>query len=85
MRQRHAEWFVALAEEAGPHLTGSPKAWLDRLEDENANVRAALDHLEASGSGESMQRLCGAIWRFWTIRGHIAEGRRSLEVAVEAD
>jgi len=85
LRRRHAEWFVALAEEAAPHLTGSPKAWLDRLEDENANMRTALDCLEASGSGESMQRLCGAIWRFWTIRGHIAEGRRRLDAALEAD
>ena len=85
LRRRHAEWFVALAEEAEPHLTGSPKAWLDRLEDENDNVRTALDFLEASGSGESMQRLCGAIWRFWLIRGHIAEGRRRLEAALEAD
>ena len=64
LRRRHAEWFVALAEEAEPHLTGSPKAWLDRIEDEHDNVRTALDFLEASGSGESMQRLCGAIWRF---------------------
>ena len=85
LRRRHAEWFVALAEEAGPNLTGSPKAWLDRLEDENANVRTALDYLEASGSGESMQRLCGAIWRFWTMRDHITEGRRRLETALEAD
>ena len=85
LRRRHAEWFVALAEEAEPHLTGSPKAWLDRLEDENDNIRTALDFLEASGSGESMQRLCGAIWRFWLIRGHIAEGRRRLEAALEAD
>ena len=85
LRRRHAEWFVALAEDAEPHLTGSPKAWLDRLEDENDNVRTALDYLEASGSGESMQRLCGAIWRFWLIRGHIAESRRWLEAALEAD
>jgi predicted ATPase/class 3 adenylate cyclase len=85
LRRRHAEWFVALAEEAEPHLTGSPKAWLDRLEDENANVRTALDWLEECGSGESMQRLCGAIWRFWAIRGHIAEGRRRLEAALQAD
>ena len=85
LRRRHAEWFVALAEEAEPHLTGSPKVWLDRLEDENDNIRTALDFLETSGSGDSMQRLCGAIWRFWLIRGHIAEGRRRLEAALEAD
>ena len=85
LRRRHAEWFVALAEEAGPNLTGSPKTWLNRLEDENANVRTALDFLESSGGGDSMQRLCGAIWRFWLIRGHIAEGRRWLEAALEAD
>jgi predicted ATPase/class 3 adenylate cyclase len=85
LQRRHADWFVALAEEAEPHLTGSPKAWLDRLEAENDNIRTALDYLEASGDGEAMQRLCGALWRFWTIRSHVTEGRRRLEAALDAE
>src|SRR5437867_1803587 len=48
-RRRHAEWFLALAEDAYPHLRGSPTEWLNRLEREHDNLRAALDRLEASG------------------------------------
>jgi predicted ATPase len=85
VRRRHAEWVIALAEEAEPNLRGDPKAWLDRLEAEHDNVRAALDYLEASGDGEATQRLCGGLWRFWSIRGHVAEGQRRLESALESE
>ena len=60
LRRRHAEWFVALAEEAGPNLTGSPKAWLDRLEDENANVRTAVD---LPGGKRQRPTHAAAVWR----------------------
>lgn len=42
IRKRHAEYFLALAEEAEPELWRDP-AWLDRLESEHDNLRAALD------------------------------------------
>ena len=48
LRRRHAEHFLALAEEAEPNLRGSPGGWLDRLEHEHDNLRAALDWLETS-------------------------------------
>ena len=47
VRRRHAEHFLALAEEAEPHLRQEDDAWLDRLEAELDNVRAALDHFES--------------------------------------
>ncbi len=49
-RRRHAEWFLALAEDAYPHLRGSPTEWLNRLEREHDNLRAALDRLEATAA-----------------------------------
>ncbi len=51
LERRHAEFFLALAEEAEPNLrwSGSPGDWLDRLEHEHDNLRATLDRLEASG------------------------------------
>jgi len=82
---RHAEHFLALAEEAEPNLRGTPKEWLERLELEHDNLRAALDRLEAAGEGETAQRLAGALWRFWSMRGHAVEGRRRLESTVRAD
>ena len=83
--RRHAEYFLALAEQAEPHLRGAPGAWLDRLELEEDNLRAALDRLEARGEVGRLQRLAGALWRFWYLRGRLDEGRRRLEAALAAD
>ena len=85
LRRRHADWFLALAEEAEPHLRGRPGSWLDRLERDHANLRAALDALEGEGDAVAALRLAGALWRFWYLHGHLAEGRRRLERALGAD
>jgi predicted ATPase/class 3 adenylate cyclase len=87
-RVRHAQHFLALAEEARPHLEASDAfmgGWLDRLEAEHDNLRAALDHLHEAGAGELEQRLAEALWRFWQRRGHFVEGRGYLERALAAD
>jgi predicted ATPase/DNA-binding SARP family transcriptional activator len=83
--RRHAEHYLAIAEAAEPHLRGDPGAWLDRLEREHDNLRAALDRLHASGDALVEQRLAGALWRFWYLRGHLSEGRSRLERALAAD
>jgi predicted ATPase/class 3 adenylate cyclase len=76
VRERHRDYFLALAEEAEPKLTGAEQAeWLLRLEEEHENLRAGLDwSLVAPGSGGGL-RLCGALQRFWWTRGHLSEGR----------
>jgi predicted ATPase/DNA-binding SARP family transcriptional activator len=85
LRRRHAEHYLALAEEAEPHLRGNPGAWLDRLEREHDNLRAALDRLHAAGDALVEQRLAGALWRFWYLRGHLSEGRSRLERSLAED
>jgi predicted ATPase/DNA-binding SARP family transcriptional activator len=85
LRRRHAEHYLALAEEAEPHLRGDPGTWLERLEREHDNLRAALDRLHAAGDALVEQRLAGALWRFWYLRGHLNEGRLRLERALAAD
>jgi predicted ATPase len=85
LRQRHAEHFLAFAEEAYPNLRGSPKEWLDRLDREHDNLRAALDRLETSGETQLALQLAGALFRFWYMRGHLAEGHRRLESLFGAD
>ncbi len=87
LERRHAEHFLALAEEAEPNLrwSGSPGEWLERLEEEHDNLRAALDRLEAGAESERVLRLAGALSRFWYIRGHVAEGQRRLESALHAN
>ncbi len=85
MRLRHAEYFLALAEEAQPNLRGNPGGWLRRLECEHDNFRAALDWLESSSESQRVLLLAGALARFWYQKGHFTEGRRRLESALSAD
>jgi len=76
LRARHRDYFLALAEEAGPKLMGADQAdWLRRLEAENDNMRPVLEmSLAEAGSGAGL-RLCWALHRFWETRGHLSEGR----------
>jgi Predicted ATPase len=85
LRLRHAQHYLALAEEAEPYLRGSPGDWPGRLEREHDNLRAALDRLEAAGERERALQLAGALWRFWYLRGYLTEGRRRLERALQGD
>ncbi|HEX6293475.1 MAG TPA: tetratricopeptide repeat protein [Herpetosiphonaceae bacterium] len=77
LRQRHARYFLALAEAAGPHLQDTEQeAWLDRLEAEHENLRAALDWCcGPSGDAEAAWSLVELLWEFWLVRGYISEGR----------
>jgi predicted ATPase/class 3 adenylate cyclase len=80
LRRRHAEWFLALAVEAEPHLTAADQGeWLDRCDTEHANIRAALRWAVEATDAERAQAAAGALWRFWQQRGHLAEGRRWLQ------
>lgn len=86
LRRAHAEYYLALTEQGEPHLRGAEqKRWLDRLESEHANIRAALGWALANGEGELAQRIAAAVWRFWVGRGHLSEGRAWLARAREAD
>jgi predicted ATPase/class 3 adenylate cyclase/Tfp pilus assembly protein PilF len=78
--RRHAEFFLTLAEESEELLVGREQTrWLDALEREQANLRAAIDCLRNEGQIEEALRLGGALWRFWWLRGDIDEGRHELE------
>ncbi len=80
LKRRHFSCFLALAEEAEPHLKGADQTlWLDRLTREHDNFRAALRGMP---SIQSRLRLCGALWRFWERRDHFQEGRAWLEDAL---
>ena len=80
VRARHRDVFLALAERAAPELGGRDQvAWLDRLEAEHDNLRAALAWSQAGDQdGGAELRLAGALGRFWRVRGHVAEGRAWL-------
>jgi predicted ATPase/class 3 adenylate cyclase len=85
LRRLHAEYFLAVAEEAEPQLRRDSGEWVDRLEHEHDNLRVALDWLEASGASQLALRLAGAVSRFWYLHSHLSEGRRRLETALASD
>ncbi len=79
IRNRHADAYCALANAAAPNLFGEDqKVWLDRLELDDDNLRAALDWCVAQHDAERAHGLGAAIWRFWQMRGHLHEGRARL-------
>jgi non-specific serine/threonine protein kinase len=92
LRRRHALQFVALAEEADPYLREVALRgghhhldWLDRLEAEHDNLRAALDRLAAAGETQLVLRAAGALVEFWFENAHFVELRTRLLAALEAD
>jgi predicted ATPase len=85
LRKAHAAYFLALAERAEPELTGPAAAmWMDRLEREHDNLRAALGWARTGDErgAETGLRLVAALWRFWWARGHVREGRAWVEEAL---
>ena len=54
-------------------------SWLERLDAELPNIRAALTWATESGEAEAGLRIGAALWRFWQMRGHLKEGRERLE------
>ena len=86
VRQRHADWFLALAEEAAPHVREADQAsWLGRLETEYDNLRVALEwHLSGEENTEAGLRLAGSLWRFWDVHGHWTEGRAWFDRALRS-
>jgi predicted ATPase len=86
VRSRHRDYYLALAEEGERDLRGPrQREWLERLEVEHDNLRAALEWSKADASVTScFLRLSGALAEFWQVRGHAREGREWAEAALEA-
>ncbi|MFN3652753.1 MAG: tetratricopeptide repeat protein [Armatimonadota bacterium] len=85
-RDAHAAYFVELAELAEPSLRGVDQArWLDCLDAEHDNFRAALTWSLQQQDASSALRLTGALWFFWYTRGHLREGRDWCSRALQAE
>jgi predicted ATPase/DNA-binding CsgD family transcriptional regulator len=82
-RARHAHYYAKLAGDAEQGLVGPEQGiWLNRLEAEHDNFRAALTWTIEREPGPAAQQFAGALLRFWEIRGYLSEGRSWLERAL---
>jgi predicted ATPase len=85
-QKRHYDCFVALAEAARAQIRGPEQSrWLERLEQDHDNIRAALawSTHPSHHAAELGLRLCSALAYFWDMHGHASEGRRWLQAALE--
>jgi predicted ATPase/DNA-binding CsgD family transcriptional regulator len=85
VRRRHHAYHLRLAERAASELLGPAQPeWLDRLAGEHDNLRAALRCGNDAGTPEERLRFVLALYRFWSIRGHLNEGSAWAEEALRA-
>jgi predicted ATPase/DNA-binding CsgD family transcriptional regulator len=83
LQRQHAVWFLGVAEEAESELSGARQGkWMDTLEVEHDNLRAALSWSLHGEEPELSLRLASALRWFWYARGYLSEGRRWLEGAL---
>jgi non-specific serine/threonine protein kinase len=79
-RRAHLEMMLAIAEAAAPHLRGPEQVtWLEQLEREHDNLRAALEYAIERGHVDEAIRLGEALVRFWIGRGFLTEGRDRIQ------
>lgn len=82
----HAAHYLAVAEAAAPaYLDGRQVDALLRVDAEHPNLTAAVERSLAAGDPATAGRLAWALWLYWWLRGHLAEGRRLSEAALEHD
>lgn len=79
MRNRQLEFSRQLATPTDLRIKSADQLeWLDRLDAEHANMRAALNWAAEGGSVEAGLNMAESLWAFWVYRGHMREGRESL-------
>jgi predicted ATPase/DNA-binding SARP family transcriptional activator len=81
VRRRHADQFLTLAESVQTRGAGQSQG-LTQIDADLDNIRAALEFAVASGDADKELRLVAALWPYWHVRGHLAEGRDRLEAAI---
>jgi predicted ATPase len=82
--EAHAAYYEDLLVTLAEPLEGTPtRAWLDQLDAEYPNVRAALEWAALQGNYRLLMRLVWVLWRFWASRGYFSEGRNWLDRALE--
>ena len=83
LRRRHAEFFLALVEQAYGKRFDAEAEWSARLDEDHDDLRAALDWLSENDSDRALE-LAGALGWFWLSRGLVREGSGRLSAALAA-
>jgi predicted ATPase/class 3 adenylate cyclase len=81
LRKRHGEHFLAFAERAHAERYDLGIEWIERLESDHDNLRAALDYWRTTGSSQFVE-LASALGWFWVVTARFAEGSRALDDAI---
>jgi len=85
IRRLHAAWYTAMAENTWQGVDARADAeWLNQIEADHDNVRAALVWLDQIGDPEALLRLAGSLWPFWHRHSHRLEGRGWLDRALDS-
>ncbi len=83
-RSKHLKWCMTLVDEADKHLLGAEAGtWLNRLQAEHDNLRAALAWCRQTRDAAAALHVSGILGRFWLARGYVSEGRGHCESALE--
>ena len=81
--EAHARYYHALVEKFAPPVFDAKEIeWFDKLDQEQDNLRAALNWFIAKRDAEMALRLSGTLVRFWGVRGYMHEARQWLEQAL---
>ncbi|MFI9554767.1 BTAD domain-containing putative transcriptional regulator [Nonomuraea endophytica] len=84
VRRRRDDHYADLAERAAPYLRGADqRRWLDRLDDESANLRNVLDEALHRGAAGLAVRLVTALAWYWYLRGRHREAHRAMSAVLE--
>lgn len=87
IRERHANYYLSLAEPAEARLESNEQIeWLSQMEQEHDNLRAALEwSRKTEDQGPLCVRLANLLGVFWEARGHFSEGRERLTAVLATD
>jgi predicted ATPase len=85
VHQRHAGYFLDLAERSATGLTGPDQTeWAERLEEDYQNLRGAITWTLMRGAATDAARICLGLWRYWRNGSHLREGREWLDKVLAA-
>lgn len=87
IEQKHAEYFLELAEKSRHELWGAQQGlWLTLLKSEHDNLRGALEWMKNNPARSGMMlQMVRSLWRFWDIHGHLREGLAWIDAALQAN